>query len=139
LIDEELAAGRTLAAIRADEQAFQGRVFAEKLAREAALPENEVILFDRGLQDTLAFLRLRGIAAGANVVELCSRARYMHVFLLQQLPDYQADYARSETPAEAAQLETLLEEAYAGHPLTRIPPLPLDERVELIARAIRRT
>ena len=132
LIDTELADGRTLAEIRRDESVFQSVVFSQKVAREAALSANEIVLFDRGIHDTIAFLELRNLQPTAEMVSTCKDAPYARVFILERLSTYYVDYARSETSQQAAHLEQLLITAYAGHNITVIPAMGIDERAHLI-------
>jgi predicted ATPase len=134
VIDQELASGRTLEQIRGDESAFQARVFEEKWAREMTLPEDAVLLFDRGLHDTLAFLSLHDAEPDSGIVARCERAAYARVFLFQALPGFPADYARRETRRQAARLEPLLAAAYRRFPLTVVPPGSIDHRVHLVSR-----
>ncbi len=111
VIDEGIASGLTIEEIRHDEEAFQDKVYAHKLNREKHLDQNELIFFDRGMQDTRAYLTLRGTPINEKMSTEMDNAFYKKVFLLEPFK-YEADYARTESLEERDALFTLLSEAY---------------------------
>ena len=68
-IDQQLAAGRRLDQIKADELAFENHILNAKLAIESSLPANETIFFDRGIPDSIAYFKL----AGLNPARACKK------------------------------------------------------------------
>jgi predicted ATPase len=134
-IDEELARGRTLEGIRSNELAFQREVLRRKVRIESALPPEDVLFLDRGLHDSVAFYRIRGFAEDELSRLRRLPVRYVRAFLME-LGQFEADYARSESPAEARELEALLEAAYAeaGIEVVRVPWMSVDERLAVMAQ-----
>lgn len=132
VIDEGIAAGLTAAELRADEQRFQRQVLARKQALERSLQPGEVIFFDRGIHDSLAYHRLHGHPV-AEAQAAAKAAYYQRVFLLDRLP-WTQDYARTEDDTQAGQLDQLLETAYReyGYEVVRIPVAAAADRVAAI-------
>ena len=132
VIDEALVDGKTVEDIRADEQKFQDTVFQHKLDRERRLNPDELIFFDRGMQDTDAYHTLHGFPISSEQVNAMNQAEYQQVFLLEPF-SFEEDYARTESAHEAERLFDLLKEAYqkSQTPLTIIPCFPTkEERIE---------
>jgi len=136
-IDQKLAAGKTLAEIRANEAEFQNEVLLMKLAVESELPPHQTVFLDRGIHDSLAYNRLYNYPINQTLQDALKDSRYKAVFLLEML-DFETDYARTENLETAKRLESLLEEAYTEYklPVIRIPRAPVEERVQLILNAI---
>lgn len=57
-IDQQLAAGKRLDQIKADERTFENHILNAKRAIESTLPPEETIFFDRGLPDSIAYFKL---------------------------------------------------------------------------------
>jgi predicted ATPase len=139
VIDDALAKGQTVRELRADERRFQLEVLERKVQLEAEQTPADVIFYDRGMQDTLAFLRLRDIAIDPTVEKAMRAASYKHVFLLEPLENYTIDYARVETREESLKLNQLLAEAYGEYgmqPIT-VPPLRPAERAQFVLDKIK--
>jgi len=131
-IREELARGRTLTDIRADDAAYQRTMVARKVATEAALDPDSTVVFDRGMPDSISYFRKAGLDP-EEARRACLRFRYATVFLFERLPLLQ-DGARVEDDAMAARLEAWLAQDYAalGYEVVRIPVLPIEERVQRV-------
>jgi predicted ATPase len=70
------------------------------------LPKEDLIFFERGLPDSIAYYEFCGIDP-KPVVKICEKIRYKGVFLLESLP-YKRDYARVESEEggeEAARID----------------------------------
>lgn len=136
-VDEEISRGRNLNDIRSDMRRFQWEIIVRALESEDELPEHELIFIDRGVPDSLAYLRLHGIRPG-RYKERIRSTRYGRVFYLSPLGAYSTDYARVETQNERDQLSTLIWNVYAdlGFPIERVPALPTEDRVEYILGAL---
>ncbi|MBX6334856.1 ATP-binding protein [Candidatus Saccharibacteria bacterium] len=137
IIDEGLARGETLEQIRGDETAWQHKILRRILDTETALDPKALLFFDRGAHDGLAFLKLKGIMPDSYWQELIDHPRkpyYKMVFLLEPLPAFEHDYARTENAEITRQLTELTAEVYAefGMEPIRIPYLPPEERLKLI-------
>lgn len=128
VIDEGLAQGKTLEDIRADEESFQEVVYRHKDEREKRLDSNELIFFDRGMQDTHAYYTLHGFDMAPETERTINKAQYKKVFLLEPFA-YEKDYARTESAEEVAKLFELLQEAYecSGCEVALIPSFPTKE------------
>lgn len=128
VIDEGIAAGKTVEEVRVDEGAFQQEVYEHKLAREERLDPHELIFFDRGMQDTFAYNTLCGASISQQMQEEMDAAEYKKVFLLEPFK-YEADYARTESLEEQDKLFHLLKEAYerSGVPVEVVPAFPTKE------------
>jgi predicted ATPase len=131
-----LARGRTLQEIRADKKSFENRVLDVKIATEARLPKNELIIFDRAIPDSIAYFELAGLDPKKAIAESPSN-HYKKVFLLDQLP-YEKDHVRIERRNTAAILERALEKSYSmvGYEVTRIGVMPVRERLRIVLESL---
>jgi predicted ATPase len=132
-VNEEISKGRKIEEIRSDMPRFQCEVLRRALASEEALPRDEVIYFDRGIPDSLAYFLLHGISPEPYMRRISS-SKYRKVFYLDPLDNYMADYARIESLGERDQLARLLWKAYSDLEfcIERVPALPRLERIEYI-------
>lgn len=133
VIDEAFARGVTPQELRRDEKKFQEDVAVMKAETEASLDPHEITFFDRGMHDTLAYMRYYSFDISESIEQLMS-ARYRAIFLLDPLPQYEADYARTEDKQFIAAIQQLLHDAYAEYGMTpiHIPAVSVDERINLI-------
>lgn len=136
-IDRELAKGRTIEEIRSNEVAFQNELVRMKVDTEKKLTKDEVIFFDRGMHDSVAYLALRGVVTHPALDEALKASRYEAVFLLDRVP-YVKDNVRVETPQEAAELHERIGNAYrnAGMTVLRVPLMSLGKRADFILETI---
>ena len=131
-IDEELKRGRRIDEIKADEQAFEGRILERKVRIEFSLATASTVFLDRAIPDSIAYYRLSGLNPEVPVKK--SRVfRYRNVFLFERLA-FVGDPVRSEDDATAQRLEMLLNECYRelGYRVLRVPLLSVPERVDFI-------
>jgi len=134
VIDEGLAKGLTVAQIRRDEAAFQQAIFALKMQLESQLSAAALTFLDRGMHDSLAYFRYYSYKPTPEMDKAFHASRYRKVFLLEPLPVFDRDYARTETGDFASRIQTLLFEAYAEYgmePVT-VPPVSVEQRVQFI-------
>jgi predicted ATPase len=135
-IDEEMAHGKTLKEIRADELAFQRKILNLKIDREKNLPGDKIIFFDRGIPDSDAYYKLQGIENDSFMNETMNNCYYKKVFLLEPY-DYDKDYARTETKEEQLKLHEYLEESYKkiGAEIIKVPRMAAKiGRVEFVLK-----
>lgn len=132
VIDEGMARGLSLAQIRADEVEFQRHILRRKQQVETELPPGEIVLFDRGMHDSIAYMRLHKVDE-APARAAARQSQYRTVFILDPLP-YLEDYARNESRDQVEVLDELLEQAYREHGYTvvRVPVGPVEERAATI-------
>ena len=132
-VDEEILKGRTIQEIRSDMRRSQCEILRRALASEAALPRDELVFFDRGVPDSLAYFRLHRIPPEPYMKQISS-SKYRTVFYLDPLDEYQTDYARIESSGERDELAQLLWKAYSdlGLCMERVPALAKVERIDYI-------
>jgi len=104
-----------------------------KLEGEAEGSGAPVVFCDRGIYDGMAYLRFYKVPL--RLVPFPREWRYDLVFYLEQLP-YVRDDVRFETPEEAAEIARLIREVYEelGYDPIPVPPLPIEERADLVVR-----
>ncbi len=135
-IDAELAKGRTIEELRADEAAFQSGLTEAKARIESELDPRETVFLDRAMPDGITYYRLAGLDPAA-VIELSKRFLYHRVFILDRLP-FEQDGARTESDLSAEFLDRELELDYRqlGYDVIRIPICSVEERVQMIIERI---
>jgi predicted ATPase len=132
-IDERLQQGETIESIRKDEAAFQQAVLDRKIERHERLSPNQLVFFDRGMPDTIAYYRANDLPISLLALEMMKKYRYRKVFLLA-LVGHSIDHARTESPEKALRIHTELKRAYEelGMPVIEVPVMPLLERSAFI-------
>ena len=136
IIEMEMEKDRTLEEIRSDKESFENLVLDTKIAIEAKLPKDEVILFDRAVPDSIAYFEIAGVDTQEAVAK-SPRNRYKKIFLLDRLP-FHRDHARIEDQETAARLDRGLEASYRGlgYDVIRIGVMPVKDRLSLIVQEI---
>src|SRR3989344_2169092 len=137
LIDQELYKGKTLGQIRRDEGKFQKKVLEMKITLEKKLSKEELIFFDRGIPDTLAYCWFHKIPVDKLLKKALKKSSYKKVFLLELIKYYE-DYARNESAEESREIEKLLEKTYRGLNMSviKVPEGTIKERVKFILKNI---
>jgi predicted ATPase len=135
-IEAQMQRGRTLEEVRADERSFETYLLNTKVAIEATLPKDEVIVFDRAIPDSIAYFQAAGLDT-VEAVEKSPRNQYRKIFLLDRLP-YKTDHARIEDKDTAVKLDQRLEQSYKmlGYDVIRIPVMSIQDRLEIVLREI---
>lgn len=138
LIDEALERGMSVEKLRADERQFQIDIAKLKQKIEDSLDKNTVVVFDRGMHDTLAYMRNYDFAMEPWMIQLMEQANYQKVFLLEPLPNFERDYARTEDADFVHSIDRLLQMAYAEYGMQPIvvPAVNVADRVKLIVDEI---
>jgi len=136
-IDQQLTTGCRLDQIKADKLAFESHILEAKLRIEASLPPDEIIFFDRGTPDSIAYFKLAGLDT-AYPFDRSRRVRYRRVFFFERL-GFSKDRVRAEDEKTAQQLDTLIQESYRmlGYEILRVPVLSIHRRVEFILERLR--
>lgn len=137
IIDEGLAKGLTLEQIRGNENAWQAKILRRILDTEAAINPSALTFFDRGAHDGLAFLDVKEVEPGDYWRELTDNERnpyYRTVFLLEPLPEFEHDYARTENAEITNRLTEITNNVYSkfGMEPIRIPFMSPEERLDRI-------
>lgn len=131
-IDDELAKGKTLQQIKADEWAFERHILMTKVKLEARLPRNDVFFFDRAVPDSIAYYKVCELDPTEPLQK--SRAiRYRKIFFFERLT-FLADPVRSEDETIADRLSHLIEESYQslGYDLIHVPVGSVEDRIDFI-------
>lgn len=128
-IDGELAKGKTMEMIKADEMAFERHILLEKLAIESALDQSETVFLDRAIPDSIAYYRLHNLNPD-EPIEYAQKFRYKTIFQFERF-EFDKDRVRDENDVEAGMLDRLLHESYkqSGYDILRVPVAPVSERV----------
>lgn len=131
-LDEALSRGQTIETIRKDDIGFQNKVFQMKLEVEHRTPKDQLVFWDRGLPDSIAYLKLCG-GNPKEVSESCKNKLYRAIFLMEPLP-YLTDYARTENSDQAKKIHEELIHCYTelGYELLYVPVLPISERAKWV-------
>ena len=135
-IDNELMRGKTLAEIKADEWAFERHILMEKVRIESTLKKDEIIFFDRGVPDSIAYYKLNGLDS-VEPFQKSGEVRYQNVFLFERLR-FLTDPVRSEDEKTALRLNRLIEESYQslGYEIIHVPLLSVEERTALVLECL---
>jgi predicted ATPase len=135
-IEQQMARGQTLEEVRADKKSFENSILNAKIAIEADLSEDEVIILDRAIPDSIAYFEVAGLDTKGAIVK-SPRNRYKKVFLLDRLP-YQADHARVEDIQTAVSLDQGLEQSYRmlGYDVIRVAVMPIEDRTKFILKGM---
>ena len=135
-IDNELMRGKTLAEIKADEWAFERHILMEKVRIESTLDKDEIIFFDRGVPDSIAYYKLNGLDY-TEPFQKSGEVRYQNVFLFERLR-FLTDPVRSEDEKTALRLNRLIEESYQslGYDIIHVPLLSVEERTALVLECL---
>lgn len=138
VIDENLARGISVEELRHDEKKFQEKVAARKAANESSLDRNTITFFDRGMQDTTAYLKAYNFAIEPWVEALMQGSSYKKAFLLEPVGTFLTDYARTEDALFTKQLHDLLYDAYSqsGVEVVVVPQLSIESRVDFILKHV---
>ncbi len=131
-IDTELAKGRTLADIKADEWAFERHILISKVKLEAQLNRKDIIFLDRAVPDSIAYYKLCGLDP-TEPRQMSQAIRYQKIFLFERL-EFLADPVRSEDDTTADRLGKLIEESYQslGYDPIYVPVGSVEDRTEFI-------
>lgn len=136
-VDKKIAKGSTAREERKDEAKFQKKILKLKVELEKKLPKDELIFFDLGIPDSIAYYEMAGLSTkDPYLVKSVAGSRYKKVFLLEMYP-YKKDYARIQSKKDALKIEKLLESSYRrlGYQIVRIPAISDNEkRVDLILK-----
>ncbi|TIP76237.1 MAG: ATPase [Mesorhizobium sp.] len=102
----------------------------------AALEQNGPVFFDRGVPDTLGYLRLTGLLVLDHIRNAAQRFRYAsHVFIAPPWPEiFRQDSERKQTLDEAERTYHALTSIYTelGYELVPLPLAPVEARLRFV-------
>ena len=138
VIDDAVEKGIAVKELRKYEDKFQDIVLDKKIETEKNHKVDVLTFFDRGMHDTIAYLRLHGFEITEKVEDAVRNAQYAKVFVLDPLDEYTEDYARTESADDARKLNDLLAASYAQYGMepVRVPVMPPEERAAFVLRHI---
>ena len=107
--------------------------------REKNLPIDELIFFDRGLPDSLAYYSYHHLDT-TKVIKACQKFHYKTIFYCHSLP-FEQDTVRIENEAIAQKIGEYIYDAYRqlGYKLIELPVLSVEKRLEIILSHIEKT
>ena len=131
-IDNELMKGKVLTEIKADKWSFERHILLEKVRIEAGLNKDEIIFFDRGVPDSIAYYKLNGLNTD-EPYQKSFEVRYQNVFHFERLR-YSADPVRAENEKTARRLNRLIRQSYhsVGYDSIHVPLLSVEERTAFV-------
>lgn len=122
-----------------DKLKFQNLVLKKQMERERSIPENaEMVFLDRGIPDGIAYLRIAGIPVPEEYYSAAEKYRYDFVFLLEELPFFENDGARRESPGERKIIQREIKNVYEelGYEVAEVPFMSVKERTDYILRTV---
>lgn len=117
-------------------QKTQYEIFKKQLkqAREAENSE-EIVFFDRGIPDALAYFEYNNFKIPKDVLEnsKLKKTKYKKIFFLDFVP-YKNDEIRRESKEEAQKIHKLIYDTYAdfGYEIIRVPFMSVEKRAKFI-------
>ncbi|WP_279213662.1 ATP-binding protein [Delftia acidovorans] len=122
--------------VRSDYHRFQHLVLKRALSIIDTIPDNEQVIFDYGVAESLAFMKIAGIPWDDVIVQAAARLHFKQVFLLDvvSLPLNTDDIIRAESEQSRNLLRDLFQEIYQvlGHNFIRVPLMSVKDRFEFI-------
>lgn len=134
LLDE---ANGDISEIRKTESRFSELTFAKRLELEAGAPEDQVVIVDRGIPDSLAYFRLSAMPIPA-LLENNLRGRYRAVFLYAPLPFVYGNMRNDFDLANQSKIGEATRQAYAelDYPIIDVPVMPIEARAFFVQQHI---
>lgn len=123
---------QSLEEVRQDILQLQRKILTLMLERERHLPIDELIFFDRGTPDSIAYFRFHHLE-DLHVVKASKHHRYKKIFYCHGLPVVQ-DEIRKEDDVTAKKIGELIYETYRDldYELIELPAVTIEKRLEII-------
>jgi len=118
---------------------FQNAIFPFLVQNHENLPLNEVVFFDRGFPDEVAFFMQEDISLSDNYAGACKKYEYEKVFLLSPWEEiYEKISTRPWSFSEVKKNFNLIVEAYNffGYDLIEVPNDSIEKRVDFVLSKI---
>jgi len=116
---------------------FYSKIIKKQLEYEGRL-NNEPAIFDRGIHDYIAMMKLKDIRVPPSLMQSVKKVSYDIVFVLDTLPvfDIRLTSGRSLTKEDSLKLNRLVKETYEklGCKVILVKEMPLKERYEFIKK-----
>lgn len=133
LIDNEMSKGKTLEEIRGNNKRFEEEILKIKIQTEKEASRNDLIFWERGMPDSLVYLK--DFPAEYKIaLEKSKKIRYKGIFILDTLPKYEKDYARTENSKKAKLIHEGLRDIYKelGYEVINVPVMSIAQRAQFI-------
>jgi predicted ATPase len=135
ILEQQAANGRALPWV--DPLRFAEAMLAHDIAAYEALRSAPgPVFFDRGIPDTIGYLRLEGLAVPSAMIEATRTMRYnTRVFICSPWPEiYAPDSERKQTAEIAARTYQAMAAVYPefGYELVEVPRASVEERVRFV-------
>ncbi|MFA6128873.1 MAG: AAA family ATPase [Bacteroidales bacterium] len=115
-------------------------ILEHRISSHQQIKSGEIAFYDRGIPDSLAYLKFQNKKIPRFLIEAVDRYRYNTiVFAAPPWEDiFAGDSVRRESYREAGKLFELAVHAYAGcgYRIIELPRVPLEQRVEQVIRVI---
>lgn len=136
-MQEQFDTGKTLDELRKDEETFQLAIAHKKALYESSQDPTELTFFDRGMHETVAFLRHFNIPIDTKTDALMRASNYKKVFILEPLDIFEQTKYRpnDKEDIEFVRIFTkLLESVYSeyGYTPVRVPAVSVEDRVKFV-------
>jgi predicted ATPase len=137
-IDTQLIKGKTVAAMRQNQQSFQAGILDMQIEQESLLSAEEMVFLDRAIPDALAYYRFLDLSEDEKLLQAMSSVSYRKIFILDRLPLIK-DYARIEDEETQKKIHEFIIEVYQSlpFPIITVPVLDPEERVLYILNNIK--
>jgi predicted ATPase len=99
----------------------------------------EIIFFDRGVNDEIAYYLFYNIKPTKECINFCKKNKYDYVFIVPEWKEiHEHDDLRKESFEEAVKLHNLIINAYKdfGHNIIEIPKLSIKDRSNFVIQKI---
>ncbi len=125
-----------ISVLRKDEREFQLGILKAQLVSEQRAPKDRPCLFDRGVPDSIPYLRLARV--NTSYIEAVSSGRYRKVFFLEPLP-IKFDDSRTEG-GKQVEFSRITFDVYQslGYEVVMVPPMPVGQRMRIVLNHTKR-
>lgn len=133
IIDNEMSKGKTLNEIRGNQIKFEEEIVKIKIETEKEAPKNELIFWERGMPDSIVYLK-NCCNNWELALEESKKIKYKGIFILDILPHYEKDYARTEDAKKAQEIHEALHNVYLdlGYSIFKVPVMSIEDRAKFI-------
>lgn len=134
--EEQLNRGLTIEEVRADPKRVQSEILKRSIEKTQQEDPNEVVIYDRGLPDSIAYQRLQGLDT-SHSSRVARSIRYGKVFFLESI-GVEEDGVRTESVEEGRKIEQSIKAVYRslGYAIVEVPFMPVEERLELVLKEL---
>jgi len=119
-----------------DRDFFQRKIFElqEEHFNKANNSNKQIVFFDRGVGDTLAYYLFSKLKIPKDLLEKAKKQRYTKIFFLEPLNFYEKDDIRQESKKEQKKISEAIIKSYSqlGYDIIKVPIMSINKRIEFI-------